>query len=72
MKRFSILAIVAGALFFAASAVQAAPCMIVTLTGTQSGPHRLGEHPPRREITLGETSGTDHGYLNYKLRVSHT
>ena len=39
MKRFSVLAIAAGASFFtAAAAVQAAPCMIVTLTGTQSGP----------------------------------
>lgn len=41
MKRFSVLAIIAGALFplfLAVSAVHAAPCMIVTLTGTQSGP----------------------------------
>ena len=39
MKRLSILAIAAAvSLLAAASAVQAAPCMIVTLTGTQSGP----------------------------------
>ena len=39
MKRVSIFSVGAAAcLLFAAMAVQAAPCMIVTLTGTQSGP----------------------------------
>jgi ribonuclease Z len=38
MKRISIALAVAGGLWFAAGAVSAAPCLIVTLTGTQGGP----------------------------------